>query len=88
MPVDRGTFFQNMSAFPTGVAVVTTLEQDGTPRSLTTNAVTSVPADPPMLLVCIDRDSRALPTIRESRRFVVNFMRNDHAEICELQKLT
>ena len=84
MPVGRETFFQIMSAFPTGVAIVTTLEADGTPRGLTTNAVTSVSADPPILLVCIDRDSRTLPALRESRRFVVNFMRDDHAEICEL----
>lgn len=84
MPVDRATFFQIMSSFPTGVAIVTTLEPDGTPRGLTTNAVTSVSADPPILLVCIDRDSRTLPALRQSRRFVVNFMRDDHAEICEL----
>ncbi len=84
MPVDRSTFFQIMSAFPTGVAIVTTLEPDGTPRGLTTNAVTSVSADPPIVLVCIDRDSRTLPALRRSRRFVINFMRDDHAEICEL----
>ena len=84
MPVHRTTFFQIMSAFPTGVAIVTTLEPDGTPRGLTTNAVTSVSADPPILLVCVDRDSRTLPALRQSRRFVVNFMRDDHAEICEL----
>lgn len=84
MPVERSTFFQIMSAFPTGVAIVTTLEPDGTPRGLTTNAVTSVSAEPPILLVCIDRDSRTLPALRRSRRFVVNFMRDDHAEICEL----
>jgi len=84
MPVDRSTFFQIMSAFPTGVAIVTTLEPDGTPRGLTTNAVTSVSADPPILLVCVDQDSRTLPAIRRSRRFTVNFMRDDHAEICAL----
>jgi flavin reductase (DIM6/NTAB) family NADH-FMN oxidoreductase RutF len=84
MPVDRSTFFQIMSAFPTGVAIVTTLEPDGTPRGLTTNAVTSVSADPPILLVCVDRSSRTLPALRHSRRFVVNFMRDDHAEICAL----
>src|SRR3954454_24327215 len=82
--VDRSTFFQIMSAFPTGVAIVTTVEEDGTPRGLTTNAVTSVSADPPILLVCIDKDSRTLPALRASRRFVVNFMRDDHAETCAL----
>ena len=49
MPVDRDAFFQIMSAFPTGVAIVTTLDSDGVPRGLTTNAVTSVSAEPPIL---------------------------------------
>lgn len=84
MAVSREAFFQIMSAFPTGVAIVTTLEPDGTPRGLTTNAVTSVSAEPPILLICIDRDSRTLPALRHSRRFAVNFMRDDHAEICAL----
>jgi flavin reductase (DIM6/NTAB) family NADH-FMN oxidoreductase RutF len=73
-----------MSAFPTGVAIVTTLEPDGTPRGLTTNAVTSVSAEPPILLVCVDRNSRTLPALQHSKRFVVNFMRDDCAELCGL----
>ena len=73
-----------MSAFPTGVAIVTTLEPDGTPRGLTTNAVSSVSAEPPILLVCVDRESRTLPALLHTKRFVVNFMRDDHAGICEL----
>jgi flavin reductase (DIM6/NTAB) family NADH-FMN oxidoreductase RutF len=82
--VERSDFFAIMSAFPTGVAIVTTLEPDGTPRGLTTNAVTSVSAEPPILLVCVDRNSRTLPALQHSKRFVVNFMRDDCAELCAL----
>lgn len=82
MTVGREEFKAIMSAFPTGVAIVTTLEPDGTPRGLTTNAVTSVSAEPPILLVCVDRDSRTLPALLHTKRFVVNFMRDDHEEIC------
>lgn len=84
MSVGREEFLSIMSAFPTGVAIVTTLEPDGTPRGLTTNAVTSVSADPPILLVCVDRNSRTLPALLSRKRFVVNFMRDDHEEICRL----
>jgi flavin reductase (NADH) len=84
MPVDRDAFFHIMSAFPTGVAIVTTVDPNGIPRGLTTNAVTSVSAAPPILVVCVDRDSRTLPALRHSRRFVVNFMRDDCAELCTL----
>ncbi|MFN8224509.1 MAG: flavin reductase family protein [Gaiellales bacterium] len=84
MSVDRDLFLRIMSAFPTGVAIVTTLEEDGTPRGLTTNAVTSVSADPPILLVCVDRNSRTLPALLHSKRFTVNFMRDDCEDVCRL----
>lgn len=84
MHVARTDFVAIMSAFPTGVAIVTTLEPDGTPRGLTTNAVTSVSAEPPILLVCVARDSRTLPALLHTKRFVVNFMRDDCADVCTL----
>jgi len=77
-------FFAVMSAFPTGVAIVTTLDAHGQPRGLTTNAVCSVSADPPMLLVCVDRTSRTLEALRHARRFVVNFMSDGCADLCAL----
>ena len=73
-----------MSAFPTGVAIVTTLDADGQPRGLTTNAVCAVSAEPPMLLVCVDRTSRTLEALRHARRFVVNFMSDGCADLCAL----
>ncbi len=84
MPVSREEFVAIMSAFPTGVAVVTTLDEEGQPRGLTTNAVTSVSADPPMLLICVDRTSRTLSALRHARRFVVNFIGEEGAEVCAL----
>jgi flavin reductase (DIM6/NTAB) family NADH-FMN oxidoreductase RutF len=74
MPVDRTTFFEIMSAFPTGVAIVTTLDAEGSPRGLTSNAVCSVSADPPLVLVCVDRTSRTLPALLAAKGFVVNFV--------------
>ena len=74
MPVDEQQFLDVMSAFPTGVVIVTTIAADGTPRGLTTNAFTSVSRDPPLLLVCLDRTSRTLPAVQESGRFVVHVM--------------
>lgn len=72
--VDAARFFEIMAAFPTGVCIVTTLDADGTPRGLTTNAVTSVSAEPPLLQVCVDRLSRTLAALRSAERFLVNFM--------------
>ncbi|HET9508124.1 MAG TPA: flavin reductase family protein [Gaiellaceae bacterium] len=84
MAIDRQEFFAIMSAFPTGVAIVTTLDEEGEPKGLTTNAICSVSADPPMLLVCVDRTSRTLAALRHARRFVVNFMSDGCADLCAL----
>jgi flavin-dependent trigonelline monooxygenase, reductase component len=83
MPVDRETFLEIMASYPAGVAIVTTLDPDGTPRGLTTTAVSSVSAEPPLLLVCVDRMSRTLPALRAGR-FAVNFLREGRSELARL----
>ena len=47
MTIERQAFFEVMASFPSGVAIVTTLDADGTPRGLTTTAVCSVSARDP-----------------------------------------
>lgn len=84
MGVSREEFVAIMSAFPTGVAIVTTLDAHGAPRGLTTNAVCSVSADPPMLLICVDKTSRTLAALQHARRFVVNFLSDGGAEVSAL----
>src|SRR4051812_35695466 len=84
MPVDRHSFLEIMSSFPSGVAIVTTLDGDGTPRGLTSTAVSSVSADPPLLLVCVDLESRTLEALRLRGRFVVNFMRQGRGELARV----
>ena len=71
-----------MASFPSGVAIVTTIGEDGSPKGLTTTAVASVSAHPPVLLVCVDVASRTLAALRARRRFVVNFMREGRSELC------
>jgi flavin reductase (DIM6/NTAB) family NADH-FMN oxidoreductase RutF len=75
--MERRAFFDIMGAAPACVTVVTTLGADGRPRGLTVGAVCSVSAEPPSLLVSIDRRSRTLSDLLRSRRFVVNFLRGD-----------
>jgi flavin reductase (DIM6/NTAB) family NADH-FMN oxidoreductase RutF len=63
-----------MACFPTGVAVVTAHEAGGRPRGLTLSAFCAVSLDPPLVLVCVDRDSKTLPALREAGGFTVNFL--------------
>ena len=80
--VERQRFASIMAAFPSGVAIITTASGDRRPKGLTTTAVCSVSADPPLLLVCIDRGSRTLPALVEAKRFVINFIRLEYQEVC------
>jgi flavin reductase (DIM6/NTAB) family NADH-FMN oxidoreductase RutF len=82
--MDRQAFFEIMASFPAGVAIVTTTDGNGTPYGLTTTALSSVSADPPTLLVCLDRASRTLPVVRAQGRFVANFMRAGRSDLCLL----
>lgn len=84
MSISRQSFFEIMASFPTGVAIVTTLGPDGSPRGLTTTAVSSVSAHPPTVLVCVDLGSRTLEALRASRRFVVNFIGQGCSPLCLL----
>ena len=84
MTIDRQSFFEVMASFPSGVAIVTTMSEEGEPRGLTTTAVCSVSADPPTILVCVDLASRTLEALRARRRFVVNFIGEGRSELCLL----
>jgi flavin reductase (DIM6/NTAB) family NADH-FMN oxidoreductase RutF len=84
MAIGRQEFFEIMASFPSGVAVVTTTGADGQPRGLTTTAVSSVSADPPTILVCVDLNSRTLAALRARRTFVVNFVRQGCSQLCML----
>lgn len=79
--IDPAMFFAIMSRFATGVAVVTTLDADGGPKGLTSSAVCSVSAEPPLLLVCVDRASRTLPALLDRGEWVVNFLGADRYAI-------
>jgi flavin reductase (DIM6/NTAB) family NADH-FMN oxidoreductase RutF len=80
-PLEKAAFFAIMSAFPSGVAIVTTLDEHGRPRGLTCTALCSLSADPPLLLVCLDKKSNTLAALRESRRFVVNYLLAGRGEL-------
>ncbi|MGE0717654.1 MAG: flavin reductase family protein [Alphaproteobacteria bacterium] len=78
----RETFIGAMRRTVSGVCVVTT---DGTGGrfALTVSAVAPVTADPPTLLVCINRRSPAYGAIRANGRFCANVLAADQSPIAE-----
>lgn len=62
------------------VCIITT-EHNGQRYGLTATAVSSVSADPPRLLVCINRSGKTHDVILQSRRFCVNVLTEDQRDV-------
>src|SRR5215216_5193910 len=80
MAVSPDEFRAALSAYATGVTVVTAIGPDG-PSGATANAVTSLSLEPPMMLACLDRGSRTLSSVRAQGRFGVNALAAGQEEL-------
>lgn len=71
-----------MGHFITGVAVVASRRpESGEPCGLTVNTATSVSLAPPLVLVCVDRESDSHDCIRESGFFSINILASDQERL-------
>ncbi|WP_214106916.1 flavin reductase family protein [Acrocarpospora catenulata] len=73
-----------MSAFPTGVAVVTAMSHEGEPCGLTCSSLISVTLAPPMLLVSLNTHSRTLAAAVDTGGFAVNLLPARAREVAKL----
>ncbi|MFG2293840.1 flavin reductase family protein [Streptomyces sp. NPDC048603] len=73
-------FRQAMGRFLTGVAVVTACGPDG-PHGTTVSSLASVSLTPPMLLVCLSRESYGAEVIARSGTFTVNVLGSNQSEL-------
>lgn len=80
--VSSESFRQAMSEVTAAVHVVTTLGSAGR-SGLTASAVTSLSADPPMMLACIHADSRTLAALELAGIFCINTLSADDQEVAE-----
>jgi flavin reductase (DIM6/NTAB) family NADH-FMN oxidoreductase RutF len=81
MPVSRDSFRRACSRFATGVAIATVLDESGEPHGLTINSFTPVSAEPPIVLICIDRDCSTLEHFKSSRWFALSFLSEAQQEL-------
>jgi 4-nitrophenol 2-monooxygenase / 4-nitrocatechol 4-monooxygenase, reductase component len=75
-------FREVISHLASGVTVVTTLHE-GSVYGTTASAVTSLSLEPPMLLVCMNRQSETGRAVAESGLFAVNILGAEHAGLAE-----
>ena len=72
-----------MSRFPTGVTVVAAVGPEGRPFGLTVNSFTSVSLDPPLVLVCIDREAASHDPLMASSHFAVNVLASEQPDVAD-----
>ncbi|MFE3431452.1 flavin reductase family protein [Streptomyces sp. NPDC059171] len=67
-------FRSAMASLAAPVTVVTCYDATGTPRGLTASAVSSLSLDPPLLLVCLDRNSRTHDVLVSADTFALHLL--------------
>ncbi|MFT4009730.1 MAG: flavin reductase family protein [Nocardioidaceae bacterium] len=82
LPPDSASFRRVLGRFATGVTVLATTGPDGV-HATTANAFTAVSLDPPLILVCLQRESRLLEHLVESGRFSVNVLAHDQEHVAQ-----
>lgn len=80
--IDADLFRSLMRRIASSVAVITTAH-DGHLHGMTATAVTSVSAEPPRLLIVVNRSTRSHPLITASRIFVVNILADSQRSLGE-----
>ena len=80
--IDSRAFRNTMGLFATGVTVVTT-QVGHQRRGVTANSFTSVSLHPPLLLICVDRNSSMLPLLEVADAFAVNILGADQRSVSD-----
>lgn len=80
-PFDPRDFRHALGCFATGIAVATTLEQDGTPVGVTVNSFSSVSLDPPLVQFCLGRMAMSFVAFSTAPSFAVNILSADQTDL-------
>jgi len=83
MSISSQEFRNSLSMFATGVTVVTGSDDEGRHHGITVSAFCSVSLEPPLVLVCIEKNARCHDIFLDSGRFVVNILGEDQEAVSE-----
>lgn len=72
--LDVKEFRRALSLFPTGVAILTTVSEQGVPVGLTCNSFSSVSLEPPLVSWGLRKESRAAAAFRNGKGFAINIL--------------
>jgi 3-hydroxy-9,10-secoandrosta-1,3,5(10)-triene-9,17-dione monooxygenase reductase component len=79
--ISSAEFRQACAKFATGVAVITAVAGDGSPQGMTVNSFTSVSLEPPLVLVCIERQAAILPLLAPGAYCGINVLSEQQKQL-------
>ncbi|PLS18775.1 oxygenase [Bacillus sp. M6-12] len=71
-----------MGSYPTGVTIVTSVDEQGTPVGLTVNSFASVSIDPLLVLWSIDHRVSSLDAFKNSNKFAIHILAGEQKDLC------
>ncbi|MNZ28411.1 Flavin-dependent monooxygenase, reductase subunit HsaB [compost metagenome] len=78
--IDTNAYKQVMGSFPSGVTVITTLDDDGQVVGLTASAFSSLSMDPALVLFCPNYSSDSYPVLIRNKRFAIHLLSADQRD--------
>lgn len=78
--IDIRTFWQAVGLRAVGTAIVTAEAGDG-PRGFLALSATHLCAEPPMMMISVDKKTSALATILEAGHFAINYLSTEQADL-------
>ena len=80
---DSASFRRVLGHYPTGVCIVTAMEEGTTPAGMAVGSFTSVSLDPPLVAFFPDKRSSSWPRIERAGKFCVNVLASDQLDLCK-----
>jgi flavin reductase (DIM6/NTAB) family NADH-FMN oxidoreductase RutF len=80
VPIDAQRFKQTMGMLPSGITVLSLVDEAGVAWGMTASSVSSLSLHPPMLLACVDDDAAIRHSIVRAAFFGVSILAADQSE--------
>ena len=79
--INKQTFRDALSAFPSGVTIVSTTDEEGHHWGFTASSFSSVSMDPPLVLVCLANTADSHPAFVKATRYAINILSQDQKDV-------
>lgn len=76
--VNDNSFKQAMACFPSGVTIVTSIDDAGQKCGFTASAFSSLSLSPPLILVCLANNADCFNNFNNQNKFAVNIIGAEH----------